>query len=34
MGAKEVVPQDKLNISKKNISSDNEKVEIIILESK
>lgn len=34
MGAKEAVPQDKLNISKKNISSDNEKVEIIILESK
>jgi len=34
MGEKEVVTQEKLSISKKNISSENEKVEIIILESK
>ncbi len=34
MGEKEVVAQEKLSISKKNISSENEKVEIIILESK
>ncbi len=34
MGEKEIVPQDKLSISRKNISSDNEKVEIIVLESK
>lgn len=34
MGEKEIIPQDKLSISKKNISSDSEKIEIIILESK
>ena len=34
MGEKEIVPQDKLSVSKKNISSENEKVEIIILEAK
>jgi L-ascorbate metabolism protein UlaG (beta-lactamase superfamily) len=34
MGEKEIVPQEKLNINKKNISSEQEKVEIIVLESK
>ncbi len=34
MGEKEITPQEKLSISKKNISSENEKIEIIVLESK
>ncbi|GMX58932.1 MAG: MBL fold metallo-hydrolase [Candidatus Microsyncoccus archaeolyticus] len=34
MGEKEIASQDKLSISKKNISSESEKIEIIVLESK
>lgn len=34
MGEKEITSQEKLSISKKNISSENEKIEIIVLESK
>lgn len=34
MGEKEIAPQEKLSINKKNISSESEKIEIIVLESK
>jgi len=34
MGEKEIVPLEKLSINKKNVSNENEKAEIIILEEK